>query len=83
MAKRVDPIRHWSIVLFVLFALAVDVVLLPVIARYCGWRLDIKTRRDLLWTALVLGMLTMIQFMMWREILDFLSDWRARRSRKP
>ena len=82
MSKRIDPIRHWSIIVFILIAVGVGVVLLPIIARLFGFSLDAKTSRDLRCTAVALAVLFVFQFFIWIELFDFIQGWREKRAKK-
>ena len=55
MSKRIDPIRHWAIGVFVVIAVGVGAVLLPMMARYGGWSLDPKTPRNLEYLGMALS----------------------------
>ena len=82
MSKRIDPIRHWSIVLFVVIAVCVGALLLPTIAHYGGWNVDPKTPRDLKYTAMALSPVLVLEFMIWKKFLELMQDWRDKRARK-
>ncbi len=82
MSKRIDPIRHWSIVLFVLIAVCVGALLLPTIAHYGGWNVDPKTPRDLINTAMTISLILMLQLLLWIKFLNFIQDWREKRAQK-
>ena len=82
MSKHIDPIRHWSIVVFVFIAVCAGALLLPIIARYGGWNVDPKTPRDLKYTATTISLLFMLQLLLWIKFLNFLQDRRDKRAQK-
>jgi hypothetical protein len=82
MARRGNPIWHWSIVLFIIIAVGVGVLLLPMFAHWGGWNLEHPTRRDRKFIGITLGGLIVLQLMLWVELMTFLRDWRERRQKK-
>ena len=50
MSKRIDPIRHWSIIVFIAIAVVVGIVLLPILARI--FRFSLEGKPFTTWSAL-------------------------------
>lgn len=82
MPKRIDPIRHWSIVIFILLAVAGGILSLPLLAHLGHWSLDAKNPRDLKYTALALAAVFLLEFTLWTKLLELYQNRRDKRAKK-
>jgi hypothetical protein len=79
--KRIDPIRHWTIVPFILCAVILNVVILSFAARF-GIVLAVQTLRDMKMAGAVIALFVMVELMLWAQFLDQLQEWRDKLAAK-
>jgi len=73
--RRIDPIRHWSILLFLFFAVIGGTIELGLLARFRLVNLNAATWREHKWIGAILAVSLILGFGAWISFINALQDW--------